>query len=336
MVEAMRPRKDLIELFSTFLQFDHDRVRNWLADSRLKRSMQSQLNLPESISTPQADVSENFWALYWHKQWQTQPTSLARGHLSAYAQEPCYWAAQKTTLGFVSTQYTLADCFQMAIAGFDKLLKGFNSSQGFNFKNYASATFSSLIRETLRQRQEVDICTDWALLRKLSQKRLVEALQNLGATPTAIANMVWAWSCFKTVYVPTQTSGTRKLPKPTPEAWEAIASLYNRDRHIQIATSTPSASIEQLEKWLTHCAKAARQYLYPTAISINTGNDYRRRYPVSPDSTDATQCCFDRSSGQPFTRFKDHSGVVLSPKPDPTTDGSPTGYQAIHRLTSSD
>jgi RNA polymerase sigma factor (sigma-70 family) len=266
----MRPRQNLVELFSTFLQFDQDRVRSWLTDARLKRSMQIQFQASESNPALQAEASENFWALYWHKHWQTQSTSLARAHLSAYVQEPCYWAAHKTTTGFVSTQYSLADCFQMAIAGLDKVLKGFNASQGFNFKNYASATFGSLIRETLRQRQEVDICTDWALLRKLSQKRLVESLQNSGLPADAIAAYVLAWTCFKTVYVPTQASGTRKLPKPTPEIWMAIAKLYNGDRHAQLTATAPSANPDQLEKWLLTCAKAARAYLYPTAISINT------------------------------------------------------------------
>jgi len=39
--------------------------------------------------------------------------------------------------------------------------------------------FTSVIK-VLRQRQEVDVSTDWALLRKISHKRLEESLQHLG------------------------------------------------------------------------------------------------------------------------------------------------------------
>jgi RNA polymerase sigma factor (sigma-70 family) len=253
-----------IEAFSTFLQFEGDRFQRWIADLRLQRSMERRVAQAGSMS-------ENYWALYWHRALQAAESApeLARGHLISYVQEPCYWAAQKTAASFVSTQYSLADCFQMAIAQSDKVFKGFDSQQGFNFKTYASATLNSLIRETLRQRQEVDICTDWGLLRKVSQKRLTEALQNAGLATGAIASYILAWNCFKIIYVPKQTSATRKLPKPEPEAWGAIARLYNQEQHNQ-EQSGAGATPERMEKYLAACAKAARAYLYPNVVSINT------------------------------------------------------------------
>jgi len=39
--------------------------------------------------------------------------------------------------------------------------------------------FTSVIKEVLRQRQEVDVSTGWALLRKISQAAR-ESLQHLG------------------------------------------------------------------------------------------------------------------------------------------------------------
>ena len=261
----MRPRKDISEIFSTFLQFDADRFQGWATDPKLRRSMRSCLN-----QLPQPETSENFWALYWHKVLQTQPNSLAGMHLSAYLQEACYWAAQKIMSDFFSTQYTLPDCFQIAIAKVDKLLKGFNPQQGFSLKNYASVIFASVIKEVLRQRQEVDVCTEWALLRKLSQKRLQESLQNLGLSSDTIASYILAWNCFKTVYVPTQASGTRKLAKPDPATWEALVALYNTERRNQLQPPGAECRAETLEKWLSACAKAARAYLYPTLASINT------------------------------------------------------------------
>lgn len=262
----MQPRQSIIEEFSTFVQFEADRFSGWATDAKLRRSMQSCIS-----RSPQPETSENFWALYWYKVWQSQPASLGRLHLSAYLQEACYWVSHKTTAaGFASTQYTVSDCFQVAIAQVDKILKGFNPNQGFTLKNYAGAIFSNLIRENLRQRQEVDICTPWALLRKISQKRLVESLQSAGLTSQTIAGYVLAWNCFTTIYIPKQATATRKLSKPDSATWEAIASLYNTQRHQQLHPPGPECKPETLEKWLLSCASAARAYLYPNLTSINT------------------------------------------------------------------
>ncbi len=259
----MRPRQSITEVFSTFLEFDADRVRGWATEPKLRRSMQTSL-----ARLPKPETSEHFWVLYWHKLWQNQPASLADAHLSAYLQEACYWAAQKTMTSFANAQYTLSDCFQMAIARVDKVLKGFNPQLGFSLSSYASAIFSSVLRESLRQQQEVDICSNWSLLRKLSQKRLVKSLQNAGLTPETIACYLLAWNCFKTQYVPVQATVTRKLPKPDRTTWIAIVELYNRGCR-QLTPPGPEGSPEKLEKWMIACAKAARDYLYPTFTSIN-------------------------------------------------------------------
>jgi RNA polymerase sigma factor (sigma-70 family) len=260
----MHPRQGIVTLFSTFIQFDFDRFSRWASDPRLRRNIERRL----TQMSPQ-ETSENFWAIYWHKAWLQQPRGLARDHLSAYLQEVCFWATQKTISGFTSTQYTIPDCFQVAIAGVDKVLKGFDSNQGFSLKNYASITFSNLIRELLRQRQEVDICSDWALLRKLSQKRLSESLQNAGLDSATIDRYVLAWNCWKTIYVPDRAGSTRKLSKPDALTWKAIAELYNRERTGQLKPPTSPANPETLEKWLLACVKAARAYLYPHVTSIN-------------------------------------------------------------------
>ena len=263
----MRPRKRLIERFSTFLQFDADHVQSWVTDPKLRRSMQRCID-----RSPQTESSENFWVLYWYKLWKAHPNSLARDHLAAYVQEVCYWNAQKTIGSFTMTQYNLADCFQIAIARFDRVLHGFNLEQGCSFKHYASAAFGSLIRECLRQQQEISICTDWALLRKSSQKRLVEALQKIGLSSDTINRYVLAWKCFTTLYTPQQAARTRKLPKPDRQTWEAIAQRYNRQRQSQLGSPSAAVNPEGLKQWLSICAGAVRSYLYPTIVSINASN----------------------------------------------------------------
>lgn len=254
----MQPRQSIIEMFSTFVQFQSDRLSGWVTDVRLRRSMETCIK-----KMPEAENSESFWALYWFNIWHSQALSIAKEHLTAYLQEPCYWIAKKTAAAFASNQYTISDCFQIAIAQIDKVIKGFNPNHGFILKNYASATFSCVIRETLRQRHEVDICTPWGLLRKISQKRLVESLQTVGLSSETITNYVLAWNCFKTLYVPKQTNSTRQLSRPDNETLEAIASLYNGQSCKQIDSQT-------LVNWLLNSAKAARNYLYPNLTSINT------------------------------------------------------------------
>lgn len=264
----MQPRTALLAIFSTFLQLETDHVQTWASDSKLRRSMQIHLE-----QSQKADLSAKFWSLYWHKLWRAefQPDSqqVSAGHLSAYLQETCYWTAQKTATRFSSSRYGVSDYFQIAMAQVDKILKGFNSDQGFNLQNYASATFASLMRETLRQRREIDICSDWALLRKLSQKRLVEALKNNGLPQETIDSYVLAWTSFKAIYVPQQATGTQKLEKPGAAVWVAIATQYNQERTHLLPNAT-AITVADLEAILMTCAKAARAYLYPAQISINT------------------------------------------------------------------
>ena len=259
----MLPRQDTVEIFSTFIQFDYDRVSTWATDTRLRRSMRQCLN---QIPT---ERSENFWALYWHQIWQVQPKSVAREHLAAYLQESCFWSSTKTINGFTSTQYTVPDCFQVAIAGLDKVLKGFDRERGFNLKSYASITFGNLIRELLRQKREIDICSDWSLLRKISQKRMTEALADAGLDPEVIESYILAWNCLKIIYVPERASSTRKLPKPEPETWAAIANLYNQERTTQLNQPGATATSEDIEKWMLICVRAVRSHLFPNVTSIN-------------------------------------------------------------------
>ncbi len=261
----MRPRQGITELFATFLQLDADRVIGWAVDGKLRRNIvNSQARLP------QPEDSENFWVYYWYKAWQKEPDSLAKGHLSAYLQEVCHWAARKTIAGISSsTQFTLSDCFQMAILRVDKVLKGFKPDMGFNLKNYGSAIFSSELKEMLRQQQEIDICTNWRLLRKLTQKRLIESLENAGLSAQTIESYVLAWKSYQALYAPQQATGTRKLPKPDEGTWNAIAQFYNSERHTQLSQPGKEYNGETMEKWLVACAKAVRSYLYPNFSSIN-------------------------------------------------------------------
>lgn len=258
----MRTRQELPEIFSTFLQLTADDFRDWVADPKLRRSMQTCLNqFPE-------ETSEIFWALHWHRIWQTQTNSLAAAHLTAYLQEVCYWTARKLALK-LSGNYSIADFFQTAIARVDKVLKHYNPQFNSSLKSYAELVWSGVIKNQVEKQQEAEICTDWSLLHKTSHKRLVEALQFAGESRNAIARYVLAWECFKQLYAPSTAQTAHRLGKPTDATWKAIAEVYNAEQLSQPG-STQTCSPESIEKWMRTCAKAIRAFLYPGKISIHT------------------------------------------------------------------
>ncbi|MBF2062933.1 MAG: sigma-70 family RNA polymerase sigma factor [Calothrix sp. C42_A2020_038] len=264
----MHPRQSIIDKFSTFIQFDAERFLGWAKDGRLRRSIQSCIN-----QNPE-ETSENIWAMYWHRRWQKEKlATLPRQHLNAYLQEPCYWSSQKLAQTFTNTHHSLPDFFQIGITQIERVLKGFNPSQGSILKNYASIIFSSIIRETLRQRHEIDICSTWGMLRKTSQKRLVESLEAAGLPKQTIANYTNAWICYQSIYAPSQANTSRKLARPDDKTWNAITKAYN-------LTAPSQVSAQTLESWMQNCAKAIRNYLYPTVQSINTPTGSEDTYEI--------------------------------------------------------
>lgn len=267
----MRPRQEPITLFSTFIQFEADDFRDWAIDIRLQRSMRQDLEQFSQRPPEQAFealTSEMFWSLYWHQCWQTSSTPLAEQHLSAYLQEPCYWAARQTVRRFATIQFSLPDYFQMAIAQVNTVLKRFNPDRNTSLRAWANLAFPSLLRDILRQRQEADLCTNWGLLRKVSKKRLLEALQHAGLPVDKIAQYRLAWMCFQAQYVQAQPDSLQ-LPEINSQFWEAIARLYNTQRTSQLPSLGLKCSPETIESWLSQCAMWVRAYLYPPVESLN-------------------------------------------------------------------
>ncbi|WP_427156940.1 sigma-70 family RNA polymerase sigma factor [Aliinostoc sp. HNIBRCY26] len=250
----MQPRQGILETFSTFVQFDADRFSVWVTDGKLNRSIKNCLQ-----QHPQ-QISDNFWVLYWYKIWQIEASPLAVGHISAYLQEVCYWVARKIALNF-SSQFSIADCFQIAISCIHKILKNFNPEYSTSLKSYAEFAFERFLKDSLRVGKEADICTDWALLHKISRKRLINSLNHAGFNSQITKNYVLAWECFRELYT-SDSQTIRQLGKPDNSTWQAITQLYNRQSLSQL---TP----ETLEKWLSTCAKAVREFLYPKFVSVD-------------------------------------------------------------------
>ncbi|MEO1432800.1 MAG: sigma-70 family RNA polymerase sigma factor [Cyanobacteria bacterium J06632_19] len=267
----MQRRQATVEIFSTFIQFDIDKFNAWVTDAKLRRSMKTCLE-----KSPKQD-SYSFWALYWYKAWEksaqtseqdaTNYNSLAYSHLCAYLQEACYWAARKLALN--SSGYSsISDFFQIAIAQVGKILKSFNPEQSSHLKSYAELSFERIIRDMLRVRREADICSDVALLHKVSRRRLIKSLQNMGLNEENIANYVLAWECFEELYTSGNTE-IRQRRKPDIADWEAITQLYNTQL-LTRGLSSEAVNLQIIEKWLTQSAQAIRNFLYPKFVSADT------------------------------------------------------------------
>lgn len=257
----MQSRQGIIEIFSTFVQLDADRFAAWVTDAKLRRSMKQCL---EKFPQQQCD---RFWVLYWYKIWQIESSSLAEAHISAYLQEVCYWVARKIALNFPS-QFSVADCFQIAISCIHKILKNFNPEYSTNLKSYAEFAFEGYIKDSLRLVREAHICTDRALLHKISRKRLVNSLENAGFNHQIINSYVLAWECFKELYA-TDNQTIRQMGKPDTATWQEITNLYNRQRLNQLSSPTSAVTPEALQEWLSICAKAVRDFLYPKLVSVD-------------------------------------------------------------------
>jgi RNA polymerase sigma factor (sigma-70 family) len=273
----MRSRDTNLDQFSTFAFLEGDRVRHWLPEPRLRRNMRKYLTDAEA---PNEGVSDLTWAIYWYKIWQVQQEAppeprpniaTAQQHLAAYLQEVCYWTAQKTALRFPQLEFTLADYFQINSGETARVLKSFNPQFGSPLKGYASIVLTNLLKDHLRQRRAIDVCSDVSLLRKMSHKRITEILTVSGVTANDLEEYRFAWVCFKTIVVPGDgpVSETDKGQPSDKRLWTAVADLYNSKRHHSLSAATPQMTAEQLETRLMKITRWSRAYLYPTVDSLN-------------------------------------------------------------------
>ena len=257
----MQRREGTVEIFSTFIKFDMDRFSGWITDPKLRRSMGN------CLEQSQAHESDSCWAIYWYQVWHTSSSSLAIAHLSAYLQEACYWSTRKFVLNF-SSHSSLADYFQIAIAHLGKILKTFNPEYSSHLKSYAKLSFERIIKDELRLRREIDICSDWGLLYKLSRKRLIKSLENMGFNTQNIESYVLAWECFQELYS-SENLSIRQSHKPDNEHLEAITNLYNAERLSRLSFPSDTVNSQTIEKWLLSCAQAVRNFLYPQVVSAD-------------------------------------------------------------------
>lgn len=276
----MRPRSDLVELFSAFLMFEGN-SGTWAADSSLRRSMEQAV---KKQAEPPSD--EKTWAIHWHRRWsefqaadsrKTAADPKARraaNHLIAYLQEPGYWGANKVSRSLRSTNHHLSDLFQVAMTRALKVLSGFDPVVSTGLRNYAEYAFSNIIKDQLRQRREVDASTAWGLLNRVSRKRLIEALQRGGIQGNLQQQYLLAWRCYREHYGAAthrgaEKGGLKKRTRPTTEIWDKMVATYNRERASQLTAPAPAITAAALETQLVTAVGLLRNLQNPRAMSLD-------------------------------------------------------------------
>jgi RNA polymerase sigma factor (sigma-70 family) len=258
---SLSKRQDIVEIFSTFVKFEATQYSQWVTDGSLDRNMR------RTVSQAPLRQESQQWAIHWYKEWQSQQKSLARSHLYAYLQEPCYKAALKINERFTVSKYSIPEYFQLAVMCTDKVLQGFNPDRSSNFEVYALIKFQNLIKDGLVKEGLPDACIrgDWSLLQNCSEKLLRKSLQQAGTDLNSIENYILVWQCFKTIYIPSQPKGNNHLNAPDAANWQAIAELYHQTYQPQTTCNPDTAN-----KWMCNCIKAVRDYMAPAVSSLNT------------------------------------------------------------------
>lgn len=275
----MNQREDIVKKFSTFFCFNSKNCC-WQAELELEHSMQYLVQ-----SDP--DAKAEFWARYFLKvlrEISSIPTHhshtiaqmyapathrshlRAEKHISAYLQEACLWAAQKThkRLSYLKHKYVLEDYFQIANLASclpAKLLKTFNLEYSqSNIEGYAKTAILRFVSDKIycqdieAKRQKF---SDYGLLKDLSAKELKEALILQGITSCQLDLHSLAWRCFDDIYQPDRSQVSRILEPPTQEDLQQIVAYYNKQRD-RLNFPTAIATTETIQAMLTTCIQAAR------------------------------------------------------------------------------
>jgi RNA polymerase sigma factor (sigma-70 family) len=126
----------------------------------------------------------------------------------------------------------------------------------------------NVLREWLRKKSEANGCTLWGLLRRVTKRKLCEALQRENLSLEQISQFHLAWKCFRELYVPQQVGRTDRLPEPDMVLWEEVAALYNRER-LGLAVPGAVCTGAIAKAWMVKVEGIVRRYLSPRVDSLD-------------------------------------------------------------------
>lgn len=256
-------RENEEKMYSTFLQFKWMNNHLVVPDDPWRSHRELQQNARRIIQlTPTAN--ERNLAQHWINEYQKQPDSLARLHLSAYFEESCFWVAHKLAQkrsGKSSYFYLFQEYFQIArviAAKPENILQGYDPSRSNSVKsvkNWSQLKLATAISDMTGEKTY----SDAGLLRRQTKTSLKRALEKEGVSSLKqeeLTNYLLAWQCFQAVYTPSTSQGNKQLLWPDVKQWEKIAAEYN-EQAIN-AQLLPSMTAQNIDKLLKFCVKALR------------------------------------------------------------------------------
>lgn len=260
----MKKRRDIVEMFSTFIQIDdhYDAIGlGWAKSPRLASNMTKKI-------AAEAIANEEFWAQYWLKATlkDSQTKSSAREHLSAYLEEACYWTALKIHQQLAAYHLRRVDCFLMlreVAANPVKLFKNYDYKSS-SVKTYSQFPLKSAVLDQVRKGRELDKYTWPALLRAVTKKRLKESLHKANIKEPEMSQCLLAWQCFRDKYVPIKAVGSKQLQPPDRAQMEAIANHYNQQHNPQKSTTA-----QEIQKLLELCVQVIQDSSKTSFLSID-------------------------------------------------------------------
>ena len=262
--------------FTTYLNIsalDSDRSDDppWLRDERLHRHFERH---QQSVSNSQ----ERFWVAYWHNQWKQSPQSHAKGHLFAYLQTPCFWAARSFAQTLSKTPYTVIDCFQICFSIetgaresdnrqllVEKILWKFNPATTLNLEGYAQTILKNALAYEIYKLTKIRTCSDWSLLnhKDIGDEVLKNALEREGFSEGDRERIRLMRECFK-LYFNGQS--------PSLQLWQSATDAYNQSRLNYGGWAAITAN--ELEDYLQRTARAIRSFYALTTKSLDAPIGY--------------------------------------------------------------
>ena len=243
----------------------------WLRDERLHRHFERHL---KRVS----DARERFWVAYWHNQWRRFPHSHARGHLFAYLQTPCFWAAHSFSQTLSKTPYSVIDCFQICFSIetrvresdnkqllIEKILRKFNPETTLNLEGYAQTVLKNALAYEIYKLTKIRTCSDWSLLnhKDIGDEVLKKSLERAGFAPDDLERIRLMRECFK-LYFDGQA--------PSSQLWNHAADAFNQTR-LNYCNWAPITANE-LEDYLQRTAKAIRSFYALSTKSLDAPIGY--------------------------------------------------------------
>jgi DNA-directed RNA polymerase specialized sigma subunit len=256
----MKKRETLLEKFSNFLLLEKNGIR-WHCDPRLLRNMTVYCQ-----NDPTAN-SEEYWAIFFQQRYlnHEDKNNLARGHLYAYLQEPCYWAATDIYQKYQARlDYQIEDYFNEGILDFDAILADFKPLFSTSLDNFATQRIKYRLIDRIRQISQAFGHNTWSLLLNSTGSRLTQALTARGLVGETLENHLLAWDYYQEIYARARIKTDGKIQEPSAEIWQKITDAYNCDPNSTIKIDRITTA-----QWLKEAGQAIFDYLFPQGKTIS-------------------------------------------------------------------